>query len=431
MRIKGQVSVAKPRLFYGWWIVIAGTLATMLSATFSYYGFSAFFPAIVNEFGWSRTAISGAFSLSRIESGLLGPIEGYLIQRLGVRRMMIAGVAILSLGYILFSQVKSLPTFYLVIIFGIVLGGSLGFHMPISFAIANWFRRKRGKAFGIFKTGPGLSGLLVPLLGLLIVTLGWRDTAVVAGLSMLVLGFPLVFVMRDRPQDHGLFPDGDPIRDATSSIETPQRKISRTVLARQDDGFTTSQALRTPAFWFLSVAMMVTVIATSGVLIHFVVMLQDRGINVAIGSTLLGAVALMSIPGRLGFSWLSDYLNKHSLLASLMAVLGVAIFFMSQAENMALFSVFTAVFAITYGGAVTVIDPLRADYFGMRNFATIMGCMRLIQAIGNVVGPLLAGVIYDLTNSYTIALIIFAGCASLGALSMFLSKKPVLPEVSK
>ena len=404
----------------------------MLSSTFSYYGFSAFFPAIANEFGWSRTAISGAFSLSRIESGLLGPIEGYLIQRLGVRRMMIAGVALLSLGFILFSQVKSLPTFYLVIIFGIVLGSSLGFHMPVSFAVANWFRRKRGKAFGIFRSGPGLAGLLVPLVGLLILNLGWRAAAVVAGFGMLALGFPLALIMRNRPQDHGLFPDGDPLnRDVTSSTESPQRTAFRTVLAPQDDGFTTRQALRTPAFWLISVAMMFTVMATSGVLIHFVVMLQDRGINVAIGSTLLGSVALMSIPGRLGFAWLSDYLNKRLVLAGLMAVLGVAIFFMSQVESLALFSVFTAVFAITYGGAISVIDPLRADYFGIRNFATIMGFMRLIQAIGHVVGPLLAGVIYDLTNSYTIALIIFAGCVSLGTLTMFLSKKPSLSGVLK
>ncbi len=159
----------------------------MLSSTFSYYGFSTFFPAIENAFGWSRAAISGAFSLSRIESGLLGPIEGYLVQRLGVRRMMIAGVVLLSLGFILFSRVNSLLTFYLVIIFGIILGSSLGFQMPVGFAVANWFRRKRGKAFGFFRSGPGLAGLLVPLVGLLIVTLGWRLAAIVAGLSILVL----------------------------------------------------------------------------------------------------------------------------------------------------------------------------------------------------------------------------------------------------
>lgn len=400
----------------------------MLSSTFSYYGFSAFFPAIEKEFGWSRTAISGAFSLSRIESGVLGPLEGYLTESLGARRMMMVGVGLVGLGFIVFSQVNSLPMFYLVMLLGIVLGSSLGFHMPVSFAVAHWFTRKRGKAFGIFRSGPGLAGLLVPFVGLLIVTLGWRQAAVVAGFTMLILGLPLSLIMRNRPQDHGLLPDGNsPVQGLTGVSAPAQRTGFPRALSGEEVGFTATQALRTATFWLMSVAMMATSMATSGILVHLVVMLGDRGIDVAIGSTLLGLVALMSIPGRLGFAWLSDYLSGHWLMAGLMAVLGVAIFSMAQAENLALFAVFTAVFAVTYGGVMSVIDPLRADYFGAQHFATIMGFMRLIQAIGHFAGPLVAGLVYDLTKSYVLALTLFAACVFMGSLCMFFSKKPSPP----
>ena len=424
MRSAGKVQVIPKDIFYGWWIVAAGTLATMLSSTFSYYGFSTFFPAIEKEFGWSRAAISGAFSLSRIESGVLGPLEGYLTERFGSRRMMMAGVVLLSIGFVLFSQVNSMLAFYLVIIFGIVLGGSLGFHMPVSFAVANWFHLKRGKAFGILRSGPGLAGLLVPLVGFLIVALGWRLAAVVGGLTILVIGLPLALVMRTRPEECGLCPDGVPPSAGTTSLNPLHQTALPATSARHEISFTSSQALRTTAFWLLSIAMTATSMATSGVLVHFVVMLEGRGIDVAVGTILLGLVAFMSIPGRLGFTWLSDYLDGRSLLTGLMVVLGATILCMAQVEGLLPFVVLTGVFAITYGGSISVIEPLRADYFGVHHFASIMGFMRLIQAVGHFAGPLLAGVMYDVTQSYVAALTIFGVCVLIGAACMFMARRP-------
>ena len=148
-----------------WWLVIAGCVTHAVNTGFSYFGMSAFFPSFEREFGWSRTAISGAFSLARVESGILGPIEGYLIDRIGAQRMLFIGLTICTLGFLSLSWVNSLPMLYVVIVVGIVLGSSLGYNMPISVLIAKVFHERRSLAFGIFRMGPGISGPLVPVVG--------------------------------------------------------------------------------------------------------------------------------------------------------------------------------------------------------------------------------------------------------------------------
>jgi MFS family permease len=148
-----------------WWLVIAGCITHAVNTGFCYFGMSAFFPSFEREFGWSRTAISGAFSLARVESGLLGPIEGYFVDRVGPRRIMYIGIVICVLGFVSLSWVNSLPMLYVAIVLGIVLGSSLGYHMPISLLIAKIFHERRSLAFGIFRMGPGLSGAIVPLVG--------------------------------------------------------------------------------------------------------------------------------------------------------------------------------------------------------------------------------------------------------------------------
>ena len=141
-----------------WWLVIVGCITHAVNTGLSYFGMSAYFPSFEREFGWSRTAISGAFSLARIESGLLGPMEGYVTDRVGPQRMMFIGLFLCVGGFLALSLVDSLTMLYAVIVLGIVLGSSLGYNMPISVLIAKVFRERRSLAFGIFRMGPGISG---------------------------------------------------------------------------------------------------------------------------------------------------------------------------------------------------------------------------------------------------------------------------------
>ncbi|MBI2210038.1 MAG: MFS transporter, partial [Deltaproteobacteria bacterium] len=270
-----------------WWLVIAGCLAHAVNTGLSYFGMSAYFPSFEREFGWSRTAISGAFSLARVESGLFGPLEGYATDRLGPPKMMFIGIGVGTLGFLCLSQVNSLPMLYAVIVLGIVMGSSLGYNMPISVAIAHVFRARRSLAFGIYRMGPGLSGPLVPLVGWMIGLWGWRTAAVASAFILLCIGLPLASLIARVYRDH-----------TTAAEEAPgskARAVSQPHGASESQ-FTLSEAMRTTSFWMLSIAMGLRHMVTEGVSVHFVILLVDRGWSTEAASGLLGISALISAP---------------------------------------------------------------------------------------------------------------------------------------
>ena len=398
-----------------WWLVIAGCITHAVNTGFSYFGMSAFFPSFEREFGWSRTAISGAFSLARVESGLLGPIEGYLTDRVGAHRMLFIGLALCSLGFAALSLVDSLPMLYAVIVLGIVLGSSLGYNMPISVIIAKVFRERRSLAFGIFRMGPGISGPLVPLVGWVIATWGWRFAAVLSGIAVFTIGLPIAwFIYRIYLRE---LADAS-IADGASSPPSVQRRLSN------DPQFTLGEALRLKAFWFLSSAMALRHMVTEGVSVHFVILLVDRSWSTEAASTLLGISALIGAPARLGMGWLGDLVDKRKLLIGLLFALSLSVLFMGYTAEAVIFTPCMIVYSLSYGGLASLQEPIRADYFGTKAFATIQGMSRSVQTAGTLLGPVIAGFLYDLTKSYTIAFGIFALVSLLASLLMFMAKPP-------
>jgi MFS family permease len=376
---------------------------------------SAFFPSFEREFGWSRTAISGAFSLARIESGLLGPIEGYLTDRVGAHRMLFIGLLICTAGFLLLSRVDSLPMLYAVIILGIVLGSSLGYNMPISVLIAKVFRERRSLAFGIFRMGPGISGPLVPLVGWMIAAWGWRTAAVISALIIFSVGLPIAMII------HGIY------RREEIDIAAAESSDAKAALSRQrsnDPQFTLAEALRHKVFWFLSTAMALRHMVTEGVSVHFVILLVDRGWSTEAASSLLGLSALIGAPARLGMGWLGDLLDKRKLVIALLLTLSFSVLLMGYTAEALIFTPCMIIYSLSYGGLASLQEPIRADYFGTKAFATIQGMSRSVQTAGTFIGPVLAGFLYDVTKSYTIAFGIFA-VASLGAAGlMILARRP-------
>ena len=248
-----------------WWLVIVGCVTHAVNTGLSYFGMSAYFPSFEREFGWSRTAISGAFSLARIESGLLGPMEGYVTDRVGPQRMMFIGLFLCVGGFLALSFVDSLTMLYAVIVLGIVLGSSLGYNMPISVLIAKVFRERRSLAFGIFRMGPGISGPMVPLVGWMIGLWGWRTAAVISGCILLAVGLPLACVINK------IYSQEEAAAETSAGNPKESRQLST------DPQFTLKQALRHRSFWLLSVAMGLRHLVTEGVSVHFVILLVDRG----------------------------------------------------------------------------------------------------------------------------------------------------------
>ncbi len=251
----------KPKLFYGWWIVLGATIADALSGGFYLYGFSAFFMPLINDFGWSRAATSGAFSLSRIEGGLLGPLGGFLVDKFGPRKMMLIGMTMIGAGFILLSRIDSLVAFYLVFTLCIAVGVTLGIHQAVIVAVTNWFIKKRGMALGFASTGMGIGGALVPVLAWLIVQYGWRDTAVITGLTFWFVGIPIALMMRHRPEQYGYLPDGETPEEHVTEGNPESTKAERLLstnsekrrASNRDISFTVHQALRTKAFWLVAV----------------------------------------------------------------------------------------------------------------------------------------------------------------------------------
>ena len=405
-----------------WWLVIAGCITHAVNTGFSYFGMSAFFPSFEREFGWSRTAISGAFSLARIESGLLGPLEGYLTDRVSAHRMLFIGLVVCSFGFVALSWVNSLPMLYTVIILGIVLGSSLGYNMPISVLIAKVFHERRSLAFGIFRMGPGISGPLVPLVGWMIGLWGWRTAAAVSGIIIFSIGLPIAcFIYRIYLQEEA----------AISSFEAGSAHAPATRRLSNDPQFTLREALRLKAFWFFSTAMALRHMVTEGVSVHFVILLVDCGWTTAAASSLLGISALIGAPARLGMGWLGDLLDKRKLMMGLLLALSFSVLLMGYTAEALIFTPCMIIYSLSYGGLASLQEPIRADYFGTKAFATIQGMSRSVQTAGTFLGPIIAGFLYDLTRSYTIAFGIFA-LVSLGAVAlMFVAKRPQAPTLSQ
>ena len=422
MSSAGGESKRKRGMFYGWWIVIAGGLGMSITAGINFHGFGNFIIPLTNEFGWNRTTISGLFSLARMESGLLGPLEGWLVDRVGPRRLMIVGIPLMGIGYILMSRVNSLAAFFFVYIFAITLGNSLGMSTPMAASVANWFNRKRGLAFGIMWSGVGLGGFFVPAVGWLIAAYNWRIASIVIGVFIIVMGIPIAALMRHRPEPYGYMPDGEePDTDPDTDDETGEVRRRQQPDLSQD--FTAREALMTSSFWYLTLSIAARSLVSGGVGLHLVPYFVDLGASDVFAATLAGAVGVLSIPGRFGLSAVSDYLNRRYVMAVSLFLMTIAIVFMARATSVTQVLPFLVLYAAAQGGISVIPQSLIAEYFGRRAYATIQGFRGTIQMIGIIIGPLVSGYVFDTTGSYEWAFMGF-GAASLVSLGLVLLMRP-------
>ena len=406
------------RFMSTWWVVFAGAFAHAVSTGLAYFGLSAYFPSFEREFGWSRTAISGAFSMARVESGLLGPAEGYMTDRLGPKRVMYLGVVICAVGFLGMSLVNTLPMLYLTIVAGIVLGSSVGFYIPVSVVVATLFRARRSLAFGIFRMGPGLSGLLVPVVGFMIVWWGWRWASVASAVIIVVMGWPLARAIGNAYERDAGLPD--------TSGPSPGKKAPAPEVS-----LTLKQTLRTSSFWLLAAVMGLRQLVTEGLSVHLVILLVDRGWRQEVAASLLGTSAVIGVPARLAFGWMGDFIDKRRLMIGLLGFLTVAVVVMAATDSSVWFMAALVVYSLCYGGLASLQEPIRADYFGIRHFARIQGYSRMFVTVGSVMGPVSAGFFYDLTQSYTVPLTIFAGSAFTSTVLMFFTLPPAATRPGK
>ena len=310
------VAGMRPRIFYGWWIVIAAALINMYGAGVWFYGFPIFYKALLDEFGWSAAAGAAIISLSRLEGGLEGPVVGWLVDRFGPRRMGIIGAVITGLGFMAMSRVTSFEigpvhvsafvAFALLYAGWMSVGYNTGFGHASMAAVNAWFITKRSRAFALFSLGGGGSGLTVFALGWLVNSYGWRAAAVLAGVGVFVVVIPLTLVLRHKPEQYGYLPDGE---DTHTRIVVPpasDQAGSASALSASESWreyeFGTRESLHTFAFWMLVLGSAARSVAMTSIVVHQVLYLTDvRGISLVLASAALGAMVTVSLVGRLVF----------------------------------------------------------------------------------------------------------------------------------
>lgn len=403
-----------PRIFYGWWIVLASASIIFIAAGTFFYGFSAIFDSLVDEFGWSHAAVSLGFSMRAEVGGIFAPVVGYLVDRLGPRKLLFTGVIAVGLGFIWISRIQTLWEFYgavIVIALGMAsCGGLVG-----QVAIANWFERKRGRAMAFLTVGAGTSGIMVMILAWLISALGWRGALATLAVVIWAVGIPAAMVVRWRPEDHGLAPDGEPIPAAALPIaESPS---SPPPVA---EGMTARQALRGRTFWFLSLALALSWLGTTAIVVHQIPALTATGFSDESAALAVTLMTLVSLTGRVGFGWLADFRDKRIVLAVAFALQTVGMLIFAAVHVWWHLIPFLLLYAPGYGGNISVRPALQAEYFGRRALGSIMGLTFFITSLGNVVGPVFVGWMYDVMDSYRLAFVITA-FASLAAIPLVLS----------
>ena len=390
------VSRKRPRIFYGWWLLGAGTVVLAMQGAFMAYGLNAFFVPLAVTLGTSRGALSLAFSFTRLESAILGPIEGFLIDRFGPRRLMFIGFAVLGMGFLMFSRVNSLLGFYVVFPV-IILGGSLSGFLPVVTAVNNWFSRRRGLATGICSAGVNVGGVLVAVVALFIGAYGWRAAAVMIGLIIWLLGFPLAAMIRHRPQPYGYLPDGDdPEEHEVSSGDGTAHPSADSI---ESPDFTPMQALKTPAFWTISACHGLSVLIISMVTIHQIPLLVDAGMSFETAASVLAFMTGVAAVGRVVGGYLADKVGMKPTLLVCFFLMSAGVVVLASAQTVQQAIVYAVLYGLGYGARAPILIALRAEFFGPRNFATIMGLSQPVMVLGSFFGPIAAGFAYDVQGS--------------------------------
>ena len=378
-------------LYYGWRMVGAASALRVLGAGLHSFGFTVFFLPLSQDLNINRTATSLAFSLARAEGAFEGPIVGHLLDRYGPKPIMLTAALLMGAGYLILSQIDSYASFLIVYLGIISLVHAGGFmHAPMVL-INTWFIRQRARAITLNSAAFGLGGVLIaPILSLAVQAWGWRWGAALAGITFLVIGLPICSTIRRSPESMGLLPDGDAPPDA---LETGGHS------ARLEVEVTLAQALRSFAFWGLVLANGVRNASYHAISVHFIPLMVWKGLSQQEAAWLLSGFALLGMASTLIFGWYADRARKPRLCALILFSAAVAMLLPLYTSSFWLMALFTMLFAgveATY----TVGWAIAGDLFGRKHFAKIRGYMGLFYTWGGVLGPVVAGAVFDRWGTY-------------------------------
>jgi MFS family permease len=405
--------------FYGW-VIVAVTFVTMAIGVTARTSFSLLFPPIVTEFGWERGVTAGAFSFGFLVSGAMSPLIGRMMDRFGPRAVMELGVFLMGSGMLL-APLTTQP-WHLYLTIGVLVGGGsicLGYSGQSLF-LPNWFVRRRGLAIGIAFAGVGIGSIIIlPWVQLMIERTGWRTACTAMGILVLVALAPINLLLRKRPQDIGLEPDGDAAPNATSR---PVSNIVDPAWAAID--WTLARAMRTRRFWWIALGYFCGLYIWYAVQVHQTKYLLDIGFNPGVAAFALGLVSLLGIPGQILLGHVSDRLGREAIWAA--SCLGFAICFaaliaLAYAPTLLLLYIMVAAQGALGYGLTSIMGAVVLEIFEGKQFGSIFGSLMLVALAGGAAGPFVTGILHDIYGNYIAAFTIGIGVSLLSAVAIWLA----------
>ncbi len=410
-------------LFFGWWIVVGAILFQTLQTGLLQQAYGTYAVLLHTQFGWSKTILSLAYALQSVQAGLVGPIQGALIDRFSPRRMMQVGAVIFGLGFIAFSRIDSLTSFFIVFMIT-SLGATLAGFMTVTTVVVNWFQRRRSLAMAMTQLGLSVAGLMAPAIAWSLTSNGWRATAFASGVIILLVALPLSRMMHRTPEEVGLLPDGGPPKN-------PLRPGVRTTSGPEPAEFTAREALHTRAFWFISFGHGLALFVVSAVTVHLVLhLVDDLGYTVGQAASVLAFMTTIMIAGRFAGGLLGDRFDKRYITAASMFGHAFGLMMLAYAHSFWMVALFAVAHGMAWGIRGPLMQAMRADYFGRASFAKVMGFSSTIIMVGTVGGPVIAGVMADHFGNYTAGFTILSGLALVGSIFFLLAKRPEPPKRS-
>ena len=410
---------ARLPFFYGW-VLVAVAFVTMGVGVNARTAFSLFFPPILDEFGWDRGVTAGAFSFGFLVTAVLSPSLGRLMDRRGPRTVIELGVLVMAAGLMLAPLVRQ--PWHLYATLGVLVGGGgicLGYSGHALF-LPSWFVRRRGLAISVAFSGVGVGSIaLLPWLQTLIGRSGWRSASFTMGVLVLVLLAPLNLLLKRRPEDLGLEPDGD----RASRASTPGPRTLRVV----DDAWvavdwTLRRAVATARFWWVALGFFTGLWAWYAVQVHQTRYLVEIGFSPALAAWALGLVSLAGIPGQIALGHLSDRIGREWVWtvgnAGFMLCYMSLVLLRETPTTPLLIVMVIAQGALGYG-LTSVLAAIPAEIFQSAHYGSIFGCLMLASVLGGAVGPWVTGALHDATGSYALAWWIAMGASALSARAMW------------
>ena len=383
------------KIFFGWWIVLSASLQNGLGGSIHWQGFTVLFIPISQTFGISSAQTSLLFALARAENGLMGPFTGWLMDKFGPRPLAIGGTAMAGIGYIMLSRVENYTQFLLIYVIVISIGATTSFMQTAFVVLNNWFIKNRGLVMSInsasFRLG---SAILVPTFSYIVYAWGWEKAVLLLGIFLLVFITPLGIFYRKSPESMGLQPDGE-----------TQELNDETLPNREITGYTWKEAIKTSAFWFLTIATALRLSIHGAIFVHMIPILVWKGISPESAAWYVGLLALTGVPVILIVGKLSDKFGRPKMLALCYSASALSLLLVNLSDN-SIYLLLSLLLLVGSEAGSGLNWSLVGDLFGRKNYGVIRGLLGPFYNAALVITPVSAGYIFDKTNSYEIVLYI-------------------------